>query len=526
MFDQDYVLVKRSDTQVLCLHDACPHKAASLSQGRVTCSGLVQCSYHGWSFNGTTGACVEIPQLVKGDSGNSLASQPRYPSASQAQAVPAQIHQEMIWIFPGGPWEQALVAPPPPSVPEYGVPGYRLITPFVRDFPHVDWSILLSNICDADHGLFAHQAKGFDLYSASSQYPMAIGREEFPQNGKGWKIQVQVPANYKVLQVDQELRGTAKQPPTQPSDQMATTTFVAPSFVQQKRVNRTESEAATREGRDDLPLSAASVVFFICPVGAGRSRFMSALVFRQGRNNFLFNFMARRWIPKLALDNFLDQDTYLLATQQQYILGQEAKDLKQTMAATNNNNNEIPMSLPPSRTRRNLFCLCSPTEKLGARMEQFWDATLWKSPNRPARLLQLEAAGTFASTPPRSIVLDRQTQQLEICSDSQDVVRNCQRLRTLTRTMARVTALASLVLLLHNPSSDSLLSRMSLVLPRPVPALGRGALLKWLVGGTVVSWLVSRIADKIQGEFFFKYTNDMRQRDLKKIPKQIWMDRS
>jgi phenylpropionate dioxygenase-like ring-hydroxylating dioxygenase large terminal subunit len=41
--------------------DACPHRLAPLSQGRVDDKGRLQCVYHGWCFDGA-GACKFIPQ--------------------------------------------------------------------------------------------------------------------------------------------------------------------------------------------------------------------------------------------------------------------------------------------------------------------------------------------------------------------------------------------------------------------------------------------------------------------------------
>ena len=41
--------------------DRCPHRAAALSEGRMTASGDLQCAYHGWTF-GADGACLDIPQ--------------------------------------------------------------------------------------------------------------------------------------------------------------------------------------------------------------------------------------------------------------------------------------------------------------------------------------------------------------------------------------------------------------------------------------------------------------------------------
>jgi phenylpropionate dioxygenase-like ring-hydroxylating dioxygenase large terminal subunit len=41
--------------------DACPHRLAPLSEGRIDDKGRLQCVYHGWCFDGR-GSCQFIPQ--------------------------------------------------------------------------------------------------------------------------------------------------------------------------------------------------------------------------------------------------------------------------------------------------------------------------------------------------------------------------------------------------------------------------------------------------------------------------------
>ena len=48
--------------------DACPHRLAPLSQGRVdAATGCLECPYHGWQFD-STGACTKIPQGTRSTS--------------------------------------------------------------------------------------------------------------------------------------------------------------------------------------------------------------------------------------------------------------------------------------------------------------------------------------------------------------------------------------------------------------------------------------------------------------------------
>lgn len=60
-----HVLWKTPDG-VAYADDVCPHRRASLSAGRVLEDGKIECNYHGWIFDGTSGRCERIPQLAAG----------------------------------------------------------------------------------------------------------------------------------------------------------------------------------------------------------------------------------------------------------------------------------------------------------------------------------------------------------------------------------------------------------------------------------------------------------------------------
>lgn len=64
IFDEPIVVLKGPGNQgVVALRDRCPHRAAALSEGRMTPDGQLQCAYHGWSFDGQSGICTNIPQV-------------------------------------------------------------------------------------------------------------------------------------------------------------------------------------------------------------------------------------------------------------------------------------------------------------------------------------------------------------------------------------------------------------------------------------------------------------------------------
>lgn len=218
-----------------------------------------------------------------------------------------------------------------------------------------------------------------------------------------------------------------------------------------------------------------------------------------------------RWINYLMVANFLDQDTFLLATQQRNVLSMEADDLRALMEeqGINRNDTERVKSLQ-MRTRRNNFCLASPTDGIGSKIEQFWDATLARCPNRVKHLLKLDESGAFLKTPSREIVLDRKTQNLDICKDSRGVVRNCRRARRATRILAIALSLAKFGSLITSEPSG---------LMKPVLKTSS------LVATFALLFVTSSLADKLEKEYYFKYTDDLRGKDMKKIPKQIWVDR-
>ena len=63
-----YVLFRDARGVAHILDDQCAHRRAPLSLGRLTPEGWLQCPYHGWCFEGKSGACKKIPNLAKKES--------------------------------------------------------------------------------------------------------------------------------------------------------------------------------------------------------------------------------------------------------------------------------------------------------------------------------------------------------------------------------------------------------------------------------------------------------------------------
>ncbi len=75
--NQELVLWRDAAGIARAMEDRCPHRRAPLSRGCVRENGLIQCGYHGWSFDGETGRLREIPNMK---------SEQRFPPLYKAQS--------------------------------------------------------------------------------------------------------------------------------------------------------------------------------------------------------------------------------------------------------------------------------------------------------------------------------------------------------------------------------------------------------------------------------------------------------
>jgi phenylpropionate dioxygenase-like ring-hydroxylating dioxygenase large terminal subunit len=87
--------VWRNGTSWSVMRDACPHRLAPLSQGRVDpTTGCIECPYHGWQFS-TTGACTRIPQAdSRRPAGSGSAADP-----TSATSFPVRVTGDVLWAF-------------------------------------------------------------------------------------------------------------------------------------------------------------------------------------------------------------------------------------------------------------------------------------------------------------------------------------------------------------------------------------------------------------------------------------------
>ncbi|MFA7553447.1 MAG: Rieske (2Fe-2S) protein [Spongiibacteraceae bacterium] len=61
--NNEYVLFRNNNNEICTLENRCAHRRAPLSLGRITPQGAIQCPYHGWTYEGRNGNCIQIPNL-------------------------------------------------------------------------------------------------------------------------------------------------------------------------------------------------------------------------------------------------------------------------------------------------------------------------------------------------------------------------------------------------------------------------------------------------------------------------------
>jgi phenylpropionate dioxygenase-like ring-hydroxylating dioxygenase large terminal subunit len=126
--------------------DRCPHRLASLSEGRIAEDGLLECPYHGWAFSGK-GDCDRIPQQLENGAAETSAR-------ACATSLPATAHQGLLFVYAGQPENAVRVAVPTIEPLEDGPEEWVCLDTF-RDLPY-DALTLLENVLDSSHLPYTH----------------------------------------------------------------------------------------------------------------------------------------------------------------------------------------------------------------------------------------------------------------------------------------------------------------------------------------------------------------------------------
>ncbi len=142
---QPIVLWRDQNGVARALEDRCPHRRAPLSRGCVRKDGLIQCGYHGWSYDGETGRLREIPNMK---------NEQRFPPLYKAQSFAV--------AEAGGFVRVSLQAQPP--APLAGTPALNLRGVSYVGLTHSEY---LAALFDAPGLLLGIRGVSFTPYLAS-----------------------------------------------------------------------------------------------------------------------------------------------------------------------------------------------------------------------------------------------------------------------------------------------------------------------------------------------------------------------
>ena len=211
--DQNYVCYKGDgdDDDWIVMDNVCPHRLVPLSEGRInrvsvvnenetddattatttattTTKSTIQCSYHGWEFDGSNnengnGNCVKMPQATPELQAIAIQS-PR----SRVQTYSVRVHKNVVWFWPWTEDSLSILKEYPRKHPEgmmegiCNTPGADNDNPtsYTRDLPY-GWDTLVENLIDPAHIPFAHhnlQGKRDDAIPIEMTVPESIINNE------------------------------------------------------------------------------------------------------------------------------------------------------------------------------------------------------------------------------------------------------------------------------------------------------------------------------------------------------------
>ena len=167
-----------------CFEDACPHRLAPLSEGRVEADGTLLCAYHAWRFD-PSGACAAIPQAKDADTETRHRSRPQ----ACATAYPTQEHHGLIWVWPQAEEPNASQQRSPRLIPEVDSMPERLVLGDwnIRDLPY-DWELFMENVADPAHVPVSHHGLVGNRYTDAKYYAMPTARPLSTQEGFAFDI--------------------------------------------------------------------------------------------------------------------------------------------------------------------------------------------------------------------------------------------------------------------------------------------------------------------------------------------------
>ena len=185
IMNEPILFFRDSQGVVSGLRDICPHRGIPLSYGRIV-EDHVECTYHGWKFNGA-GTCTEIPSLCQGQDLDC--------SKIKVRHYPVKEQQGAIWVFMGDKDFDVSRAPTIPFLSSFAAdrnPNFIEITTFPC---HIDHAVI--GLMDPAHGPYVHKSWFWrtekSMYEKRKKFaPADFGfkmlRHEPSKNSKAYKF--------------------------------------------------------------------------------------------------------------------------------------------------------------------------------------------------------------------------------------------------------------------------------------------------------------------------------------------------
>ncbi|KAL5766956.1 hypothetical protein ACOSP7_017573 [Xanthoceras sorbifolium] len=285
----------RNESTWKVFDDACPHRLAPLSQGRIDQWGRLQCVYHGWCFNGS-GHCKFIPQAPPD-------GPPVHTFKKACVGVyPTTVQHDTVWFWPSTDpkYKDIINKKKPPFIPELDDPSFTKF--FInRDIP-CGYEIVLENLMDPAHVPYAH----YGIMQLDQPPRVKVDRE----GGK--------PLGLSVKKLD--VNGFVGRQEWGSVKFIAPCTFCMYADPEDVQGNASASSTGTDEKlqRPKLSEQQRMVFFFFCiPVSPGNCRLIWGATKNFG--SWIENIIPK-WIHHIASNLVIDSDLYLLHIEERKIM--------------------------------------------------------------------------------------------------------------------------------------------------------------------------------------------------------------
>jgi len=252
--------------------DKCPHRLASLSEGRVNEAGLLECPYHGWAFSGA-GNCEMIPQQQPEDSAHTSVR-------ACVRSYPTAISQGLLYVYPGIK-DNAASIPLPIIEPMESNPDAWVCLNIFRDLPY-DALTLLENVIDASHIPYTHHNT---VGNRDNVAPLDLKVTESGKNG---------------------FKGVWEEGPRKGKLGTQYTTFTAPCLIWHDLTSKKFGRTLT--------------VVYATPISKGKCRLFARFPFKFASPlPRLFIKLAPQWFNHTNQNRILEDDQIFLHHQERYL---------------------------------------------------------------------------------------------------------------------------------------------------------------------------------------------------------------